>query len=49
MEANTKLALDDGELISDSTSYKRLIGRLLYLIITRPDLSYVVNKLSQYV
>lgn len=49
MEENLKLSQDNGELIADPYSYRRLIGRLLYLTITRPDISYVVNKLSQFV
>jgi hypothetical protein len=34
-------------ILTDPTSYKRLIGCLLYLTITRPNLSYLVQVLSQ--
>jgi len=48
MEQNLKLSRDDGVLISDPTVFRRLIGRLLYLTITRPDLAYSVQTLSQF-
>lgn len=35
-------------LQSDPTTYKRLIGKLLYLTIIRLNISYVVQHLSQY-
>lgn len=44
-----KLRLDEGELLNDVERYRRLIGRLLYLSLTRPDLSYSVQHLSQFV
>jgi len=47
IEQNHKLAIASGESLSDSTQYQRLIGRLIYLTITRPEVSYVVHILSQ--
>ncbi|XP_047258116.1 uncharacterized mitochondrial protein AtMg00810-like [Capsicum annuum] len=34
--------------LSDSTKYQRLVGRLLYLTMTRPDIVFVVQVLSQF-
>ena len=48
METNLKLTQTDGDLLADPTSYRRLIGNLIYLTITRLDLSYSVNRLSQF-
>ncbi|XP_026396567.1 glucose-1-phosphate adenylyltransferase large subunit 1-like [Papaver somniferum] len=48
MEQNLRLKPTDGEPLSDPTPYRRLIGRLLYLKVTRPDITYVVNILSQF-
>lgn len=31
------------------TSYRRFMGKLLYLTITRPDIQYATNVLSQFV
>jgi len=47
-DLNLKLSQGDGELIDDLSSYRRLVGRLVYLTITRPDLSYLVQLLSQF-
>lgn len=44
-----KLNNEDGELLADPFVYRRLMGKLLYLTITRPDLAYSINKLSQFV
>ncbi|OMO87828.1 Integrase, catalytic core [Corchorus capsularis] len=49
MEQNHKLRADSNGPIIDAAQYKRLVGRLLYLTVTRPDLTFAVNVLSQFV
>ena len=48
MATNTSLVLHDGSPPTDATTYRSVIGALQYLSITRPDISYTVNKLSQF-
>lgn len=50
MDPNLKLSKDIGPYLSDeeATTYRRLIGRLLYLQISRSNISFAVHKLSQF-
>jgi hypothetical protein len=48
MQPQLQLHKASGELISNPTVYRRLIGRLLYLTHTRPDIACTVSKLSQF-
>ncbi|XP_060968597.1 uncharacterized mitochondrial protein AtMg00240-like [Cannabis sativa] len=48
IKANLKLSLDEKEKLADPTLYRKIIGKLQYLTITRPYISYSVNKLSQF-
>lgn len=48
MEPNIKLRKDKGELFHDPALYRKLVGKLIYVTDTRPDLSYSVNLLSHF-
>lgn len=43
-----KLSTEGGTALADPESYRRLIGKLLYLNLTRADISYAVQQLSQF-
>ena len=49
MEVNLKLSKDDGDLLPNPRTYQRLVGSLVYLTITRPDISCAVNLVSQFI
>ena len=49
MEPHLQLNSIDGDLLPDATLYRRLVGRLLYLTVSRPDITFVMHKLSQFV
>ncbi|RVW98342.1 Retrovirus-related Pol polyprotein from transposon RE1 [Vitis vinifera] len=48
LEQNHKLALAMGPILKDPALYMRLVGRLIYLTITCPELSYCVHILGQF-
>lgn len=48
IEPKHGLALARGHLLDDLERYRRLVGRLIYLCFTQPDLVYAVHILSQF-
>lgn len=42
------LTLTSGSSLFDPTKYRKVVGSLQYLLITRPDIAFAINKLSQY-
>ena len=47
MERGLKLS-DKGDLLKDPGHYRRLVGRLIYLTVSRPDITYYVHVLSRF-
>ena len=48
MDPTVRLTVHEGELLSDPSQYRRLVGRLIYLTLSRPDITFTVHKLSQF-
>jgi hypothetical protein len=48
MEVNVKYRRDEGELLDDPTLYRKLVGSLIYVTITRPDISFAVHTVSRF-
>ena len=48
MDPNVKLIPGQGEPLGDLGRYRRLVGKLNYLTITRPEISFPVSVVSQF-
>ena len=48
VEFNAHLTPSRGKPLANPSPYRRLVGSLIYLTVTRLDISYVVNQVSQY-
>jgi histone deacetylase 1/2 len=48
MISSLKLSKEGGTPVQDPTLYRSIVGALQYITITRPELSYSVNKVCQF-
>lgn len=48
MEQQLKLSKGDKELTKDAKQYRRLIGKLMYLTLSWPNITYAVHRLGQF-
>ncbi|XP_019451903.1 PREDICTED: uncharacterized protein LOC109353978 [Lupinus angustifolius] len=48
MDPSIKLYSNCGDRLTNPAKYRRLVGRLIYLTHTRPDIAYSVGHLSQF-
>ncbi|KAM2715182.1 hypothetical protein EV2_044820 [Malus domestica] len=42
------MMVTEGELLSDPSSYRSIVGSLQYLTFTRPDIAFAVNTVCQH-
>ena len=48
LEYNAKLTPLDGEPISNATRYRQLVGSLIYLTVTCPNISHAMSMVSKF-
>ncbi|CAJ2651582.1 unnamed protein product [Trifolium pratense] len=48
LDPSIKLHQDNGKPFEDISLYRRLVGKLLYLTNTRPDITFATQQLSQF-
>ncbi|KAG8486951.1 hypothetical protein CXB51_020530 [Gossypium anomalum] len=48
MITSSRLSKDEGEPLADPTEYRSIAGALQYIVLTRPDIAYAVNRVCQF-
>jgi hypothetical protein len=48
IDSNMKLNTEDGDPLEDINHFQRLVGKLIYLTVTRPDMSFAVSQISKF-
>ncbi|KAL0367867.1 UNVERIFIED_CONTAM: Retrovirus-related Pol polyprotein from transposon RE1 [Sesamum radiatum] len=47
VELHAKMCAHEGQDLKDATMYRKLVGSLMYLTLTRPDISFAVRVMSR--
>jgi ribosomal protein L5 len=48
IDSKVKLNTDNGEPINNINQFQRLVGELIYLTVTRSDISFAISQISQF-
>ncbi|MCO5601194.1 hypothetical protein L7F22_055313 [Adiantum nelumboides] len=46
LDQNLKLRIDEGEVLDDATMYRTIVGNLICMTISQPNLSYAIGLVS---
>jgi hypothetical protein len=49
MDRKKKLNTEEGQPLENVNQYQRLVGKLIYLTVTRPDITFSVSQVSQLI
>jgi hypothetical protein len=49
IDSNIKLNIEDGESLNDINHFQRLMKKMIYLAVTRSDVSFVVSQISKFI
>ena len=49
MSSGKQMSMHDGDVLDNPELYRSTVGALQYLTLTRPEIAFAVNKLSQFV
>jgi hypothetical protein len=48
IDSNIKLNIEDDEPLEDVHHFQKLLENLIYLTITRPDMSFIVSQINKF-
>ncbi|XP_058071277.1 uncharacterized mitochondrial protein AtMg00810-like [Magnolia sinica] len=48
MEANARLCSEEGKDLEDTTMYRKIVGSLIYLTLSRPDIVYAIGVVNWF-
>ena len=48
MDSHHKLSINKGDPLTHAEPYQKLVGKLIYLTLTRPDIAFTVHVLSKF-
>lgn len=47
MDSHMKLSIGTGEVMAHAEPYRKLVGKLIYLTLTSPDIAFIVHAFSK--